>query len=196
MTEIKAIYKEARFYNRSIVVSSWNWIVIHCTESAKEDANRAIKVADWFQNPWDPAKKSWRKASAHFVVDDASIVQCVPTNRIAYHARGLNNRALGIELVGKAKQSREEWLDDFGEKMIGIASALVAVLAEKHCIQLNTAITNSGILLGNGGITTHGEVTKACKIPHGHTDPGLNFPMDELLRLAREQMEALRCPKV
>jgi len=190
MSETKCVYQEAKFYNRLTIVQSWKWLTIHCTESPEEH-ERGKKVSRWFSNPWDNKKKQWRKVSAHFVVDDTAVIQCVPETRIAYHARGLNTRSLGIELVGKAAQSRADWLDPFGLKMLDLAATLVAVLSAKYKIQLDDETLASGILMGNGGVTTHKEVTRAYRVPGGHLDPGPNFPMGVLLGLAREKALSL-----
>lgn len=180
MSEVEPVWREAKFYNRRVVKSSWLWLVVHCTESPREDDGRAFKVARWFANPWDPRRKRWVKASAHYIVDDRNVVQCVPDNRIAWHARGANNRAIGVELVGKAAQSRDEWLDDFGIAMLELAAALVAGLVSKHGIP-PALVDPASMRSGLPGITTHANVTRAFKVRGGHIDPGPNFPMDILL---------------
>jgi N-acetyl-anhydromuramyl-L-alanine amidase AmpD len=173
---------EAKFYNRLVKVNAWQWIVIHCTESS-ERPNSARNVAQWFAKPWDGKRKVWVKASAHFVVDAKEVIQCVPEDRIAYHARGLNTRSLGIELVGTAAQTREQWLDDFGVGLFANAARLVQDLARKYSIPLDDEILAAGILRNNGGVTTHKEVTAAYKVPGGHLDPGKNFPMSALIHV-------------
>lgn len=183
-------FVEAKFYARWTKKKAWDWIVVHCTESAREDKDRALKVARWFANPWDKQRGVWRKASAHYVVDNSMVVQCVPDDRIAWHARGGNSRGLGVELVGKAKQSREEWLDAFGLDMLQLASALLAILATKHEIPL-VLLTTKGLVDGLSGITTHADVTRAFKVRGGHTDPGPNFPLDVLIESAAEKQVAM-----
>jgi N-acetyl-anhydromuramyl-L-alanine amidase AmpD len=167
---------EAKFYNKLAKMTSWKWIVIHCTQS-KEIAGGAVGNARWFAKPWDG--KKWIKASAHFVVDDKEIVQCVPTDRIAYHARGLNVQALGVEFVGDYRQTRELWLDDYGTAMLALAAPLVASLAGRFSIPLRLMGPDE-IRGGKGGITTHAAVTRAFSIPGGHIDPGPGFPVDKL----------------
>ena len=174
---------EAKFYNRLVKVPTWKWITLHCTQS-KEIEYGARSVARWFQNPWDPKKKVWVKASAHVVIDNKEVVQCVPFDRIAYHARGINTNSLGIEFVGGAGQTREQWLDTYGQLMFDLGAALVFTLGRQFGIQIENEIVAGGILLNNGGVTTHAEVTRAYKVPGGHLDPGVNFPMEHLLLLA------------
>jgi N-acetyl-anhydromuramyl-L-alanine amidase AmpD len=168
---------EAKFYKRLVKTTSWKWIVIHCTQS-KEIVGGAVANARWFAKPWNG--KQWTKASAHFVVDNRESVQCVPTTRIAYHARGLNMRALGIELVGDYRQTRELWLDDYGNAMLALAAPLVASLASQFTIPLRL-VGPDGMRRGEGGITTHATITRAFSVPGGHMDPGAGFPIDVLL---------------
>jgi N-acetyl-anhydromuramyl-L-alanine amidase AmpD len=173
----------AKFYNRLVEVYSWIWIVVHCTQS-REVNGGAQGNARWFANPWDPKKQQWRVASAHTICDNKELVQCVPYNRIAYHAKGLNVHSLGIELVGDYRQTREQWLDEYGLAMFAIAAPVIARWAKQYGIPLEDEITEGGILLGHGGVTTHAAVTRAYKVPGGHMDPGQNFPMDVLLTMA------------
>jgi N-acetylmuramoyl-L-alanine amidase len=72
-------------------------IVIHYTASGGADASGDVS---WFRNPQ-------AKVSAHFVVGrDGGIVQCVPVNRVAWHAgksiwkgkNGCNAFSIGIEV--------------------------------------------------------------------------------------------------
>jgi N-acetylmuramoyl-L-alanine amidase len=72
-------------------------LVMHFTYGAS-----ARSSAEWFRNPANPG------SSAHVVVDrNGSVIQCVPFDTIAWHARksrwkelvGLNNHALSIEMA-------------------------------------------------------------------------------------------------
>lgn len=75
-----------------------------------------------------------RKVSAHFVVKrDGSIIQCVPCNRIAYHAgksawkdpktgrvfEGLNDCSIGIEIENIGDLQRELYPKTMGEEYEG-----------------------------------------------------------------------------
>jgi N-acetyl-anhydromuramyl-L-alanine amidase AmpD len=176
---------EAKFYNRIVKVNSWKWVTIHCTQS-QEVEKGARSVARWFEKPWDAKKQAWVKASAHLVFDSKEAIQCVPFDRIAYHARGINNRSLGLEFVGSYLQTREEWLDAFGRAMLAVAAPELAKLTKQYNIQLEDEIVAGGLLLNHGGITTHLAVTQAYKIVGGHVDPGKGFPMQALLSATRE----------
>ena len=54
-------------------------LVIHWTANPDKGAN-AKRNRDYFENHPEA------KVSAHYVVDDAEIVQCIPENEMAYHA--------------------------------------------------------------------------------------------------------------
>jgi hypothetical protein len=95
---------------------------------------------------------------------------------VAWHAPGANHNGLGYEHAGYATQSRDEWLDDYGQKMLTISAARARV----HCANYGIPIAfvdAAGLLAGQRGITTHWEVTQAFH-RSTHWDPGPGFPMD------------------
>lgn len=65
-------------------------IVIHWTANTGRGAN-AIRTRGYF-NTTD------RYASAHYIVDDHSIVQCIPDHEVAYHVGGRWYRPIGEEI--------------------------------------------------------------------------------------------------
>jgi len=171
----------AKFYDKTKTVKPEDIrrIVIHCTEST-ERANGAIGVARWFANPWDGRKKKWIQASAHIAIDDKNTVLCVPLEREAWHARGGNEGTIGIELVGSASQTREQWLDEYSDSVLHRAARVVAQLCIDYEIPL-IMINEMNYFTTPKGITTHRVVTAANKIAGGHTDPGPNWPWDVFL---------------
>jgi len=176
-SKLVASVVEAKHWIRSIDRASPRLIVIHSAETS-ERSTTAENIANWFRTmPDNP------KASAHYAIDCDSIVQCVPELSVAYHARGgtTNICAIGIELSGSADQSREQWLDEYGIKMLRICRALLGDISYRRGIPL-TVVTESDLIAGTArGITTHAAVTRAFRIAGGHTDPGPHFPMDVLL---------------
>lgn len=83
--------------------------VIHFTYGAS-----ARSSAEWFRNPDNPG------SSAHVVIDrDGRVIQCVPLDRVAWHAgksswrglSGLNQHSFGIELAnwGHLKRAGAGW---------------------------------------------------------------------------------------
>ena len=111
--------------------------------------------------------------SAHFTVDNNSIVQCLDLNIEAYHAPP-NMNSIGIEHAGFSSQSRALWLDGYGLPMLTRSAQLTAWLCTTFNIppiQLGV----SGLLDGRHGICGHDAVSAAWH-QTDHTDPGPGFP--------------------
>jgi hypothetical protein len=154
-------------------------IVLHSAEVG-EFHSSAEAVAAYFKAPIKPS-------SAHYVVDDDSIVQCVKDKDIAFHAPGVNQRSIGIEQAGYAKQTREEWLDPYGQRMLRLVSKLVAAKAKEYGVPL-VWLTPEDLLAGKRGLCQHRDVTAAYpKTGHGHTDCGPSYPKDVVLQWATEE---------
>lgn len=154
------------------------WIVIHSMESA-ESSTTAENVAGWF------AGSSAPQASAHYCLDSDSIVQCVKDEDVAWQAQGANKYGIGLEHSGYAKQTRDQWLDQFSTSMLKLSSKLTAHLCKKWNIPA-VYIDREGLKRGEKGITTHNEVTFAFGIKGGHVDPGKGFPMDLYIQWVNE----------
>jgi N-acetyl-anhydromuramyl-L-alanine amidase AmpD len=108
-------------------------------------------------------------------VDCDSIVQGVPDDRVAWHAPGANRNGIGIEHAGFVRQSKADWLDEFGSRMLSLSAELAARLCVKWHIP--PVFVSAGELLAKRrGITTHMQVTQAFH-RSSHTDPGGNFPL-------------------
>jgi len=149
-------------------------IVIHDMEAA-ETTQTAENIANWFAGPTAP------RASAHWCFDSDSAVRCVRDVDVAWHAPGANHNGLGYEHAGYASQSREEWLDDYGQSMLAISAAHARVDCETYGIPI-AFVDAGGLLAGQRGVTTHWEVTQAFH-RSTHWDPGPGFPMDHYLAL-------------
>lgn len=152
-------------------------IVVHSME-APEKLTTAENVAAWFAGPSAPV------ASAHYCIDADSIVQCVREKDVAYHAPGSNHNGIALEHAGYAKQSAEDWADDYSETMLRRSAELAARLCQKYDVPI-TFLDATDVALGKRGITTHRAVSAAFK-KSDHTDPGLHFPMGHYLDLIRE----------
>lgn len=165
----------ARHYtqgNRSEVL----WIVLHSTESARVKG-AARSVASWFASAGAPM------ASAHYIVDPDEVIQGVDERAIAWTQGSANPYSIGIEIVGKASHTREQWLDDYGEPTLTRVAALVREIADRWGIPL-VYVDATGILRRDLGITTHATLTEAYRVAGGHTDPGRGFPLDWVLAKA------------
>jgi hypothetical protein len=172
---------EARWYTHVTVKRRIDYIVLHDME-APEKSTTAEAVANYFAS-------TANKTSCHYCVDSDSIVQCVRENDIAYHAPP-NHHSIGVEHAGYARQTRAQWLDAFGVKMLALSAGLVRDLCAKYDIPL-VFLSVADLKAGKRGITTHANVSKAFG-QSTHTDPGTNFPIDyymDLLRGDDDEME-------
>jgi hypothetical protein len=140
-------------------------IVIH-DEEYPETHDSAEVIAHYFAT-------TTTQASAHFTVDDDSIVQCVPLDCRAWHAPP-NIGSIGIEHAGYASQTYTQWTDAFDLHMLDRSAELVARL----CTLFNVPavkLTTADLLAGKHGICGHADVSNAWH-QSDHMDPGPNFP--------------------
>lgn len=163
------------------------FIVLHSME-APEKGTTAEAVANYFKNG-----SGGRAASAHYCIDNNSIVQCVQTKDIAYGAANANRNGIHLELAGYAKQTRAEWMDEYSQEMLKNAALLCGkLLCPKFDIpiiatgpaELKRARENTNIK----GFTTHAQVNQA--FGGTHWDPGPGFPMDTFLAMVRGYQDA------
>jgi N-acetyl-anhydromuramyl-L-alanine amidase AmpD len=171
-------FRQARNYRACPGGRQIKWIVMHSAE-LDEVVTGAEALAAWAAGPQAP------RASWHYAVDSDSIVQSVLDRDIAWHAPGANKQGLGIELVGRARQTAAEWTDDFSTAELHLAAKLVSRLCLKHGLPLSY-VDREGLKRGEPGVTTHREVSFAFH-KSDHVDPGPNFPMHRLLEWARAE---------
>lgn len=178
-------------------------IVLHTTENFEKDGT-AMAIAKYFASEMLGADGKPRIASSHVCIDAKQVVQCVRFQDVAYGAPGTNHNGIHVEHVGFAKQTTEQWADDFSISELSLSAQVVAQLCSDYWIPVEF-IDFEGLLLGNSGITTHAQVTKACleankrklvdspffnkKNPNkpltDHFDPGPRFPMDGYIEAVR-----------
>lgn len=159
-------------------------IVIHTME-APESVNTAENVARYF------ASGSVR-ASAHYCIDNNSVVQCVRERDVAWHAPGVNHNSIGLEHAGYAKQGTAEWTDAYSQQMLSLSAALTAEIASRHSIPA-TFVDALGLQRGQRGITTHKMVSDAFR-KSTHWDPGPGFPMSDYLGMVRRILAGSSAP--
>jgi hypothetical protein len=165
-TEIDFI--EAAHWSRNIPARDRvDWIVLHSMETPESATRAEVCAANM--------AAGHRKASAHYCVDCDSIVQCVKEDRIAWHAPGANNRGIGIEHAGKARQTADQWFDEFSKNMLLLSVNLAAGICKRWNIPPEI-INARGLKRGVRGITTHEAVSDAFR-KSTHTDPGSGFPL-------------------
>lgn len=152
------------------------WIVLHCTDGV-EGPRKAEDGAHELAN----IPVGARRRSCHWIVDTDSIVMCVPVEHEAFHAgRNANMFGEGIEICGRASQTRDQWLDALSLPMLQLAARLVRVRADALGIPLRL-LKGPELRANIPGITTHMEITRAFPADTAHTDPGAGFPLDEFL---------------
>lgn len=172
---------QARNYTRGRS-GSIDLLVIHTMENA-EKPEGAESVAAWFAGSTAP------EASAHYCIDNNSIVQCVRDQDIAWHAPGANHDGLGFEHAGTAKQTGRDWEDQFSRDMLERSAKLVA----KKCAQYEIPpvwLFPADLQAGRRGITSHDNVSKAFG-RSTHWDPGEGFNIQRYLRLVRRNLREM-----
>lgn len=172
---------DAANWSRQLGPQQKRWIVLHSME-APEKGDCAELVARYFARPST-------KASAHFCVDNDSIVQCVPAERVAWHAPGANQYGIGIEHAGYARQTAAQWRDGYSLAMLDLSARLCAELVHHFAIPCEF-VAAADLRAQRAGITTHREVTRAWPDKGTHTDPGSGFPLREYLDAVRRYRDA------
>ena len=155
-------------------------IVLHSAEN-QQLPGQADHLVQWFAGPTAP------QASAHYMVDNAKVSQSVDDKDIAWHCDvwERNQESIGIELTGQAKFTPAEWSNSYSKAMLGQAVGLCKRLSTEYGIPA-VHLTAAQILDGKTkGYCTHADITAAHKVAGGHTDPGVNFPIQTVLDLIK-----------
>lgn len=146
------------------------WVVLHTMETGENSSIAENIGAGWFTNPN-------AQASAHYCVDDNSIVQCVNEGDYAWASGPTGNlNGIQIEMAGRAAQSRADWLDDYSRAMLERTAALTADICKRHGIPVRV-LSDEQVARGEAGITTHASLARVFR-ETDHSDPGPDFPWD------------------
>lgn len=178
MDDLRIPFVPAKNYTKGPRRKGIDLIVIHTME-APQKGNTAENIANWFAGATAP------QASAHYCVDNDSIVQCVMDDDIAWHAPGANHNGIGIEHAGYAKQDPKAWGNDYNQAMLTLSARLTAYLCQKYEIPI-LRLTVPELKAGGRGICGHVDCTNAFGAGIGHWDPGNFFPYDEYLGWVRD----------
>ncbi len=174
------LYIDSKHYRRGPRRSVPLWIVVHATHGA-EGAGKARQGA---RELADLPANSPYKRSAHAFVDTREIVQCVPWDCEAWHAKSTANRyGEAVELCGRADQTQAQWLDARSLPMLALAARLVRWRCDARGIPLEW-VTHGGLRQMRRGITSHAEISKAF-LESNHWDPGPGFPVQAFLAAVR-----------
>ena len=178
------MFFQAKNYTKGRSGKQVKLIVIHTMESG-EQPGKAKQVAMWF------AGKTAPEASAHYCVDNKSVVSSVKETDTAWAVgqSDINRISISIELAGSASQSKLQWKDKYSSDMLKVAAKLVAELCTKYRIPVKKLSPNQ--VRTGSGIIGHVDVTKAYRIQGGHTDPGLNFPWADFIKLVESEYNLL-----
>lgn len=153
-------------------------IVIHTAECGETDS-AAENVAAYFAGPNAP------KASAHYCIDNDSVVASVPEADTAWHAGPVNGWTIGIELAGRAGQGEAGWADVYSMAVLDRAARAVAGICRRHDIPIERPRVED-IPNKAPGIFGHHDVTLAYGHKGGHYDPGPSFPWQTFLEMVRD----------
>lgn len=146
-------------------------IVVHTIE-APETERSAEGCARYFQT-------TDRQVSAHYCIDNDSIVQCVHEKDVAWCAPGANHDGIHLEHAGFARQSPQDWRDPFSRAMLERSAQLAADIAVRYRIPV-TWLSPLALIHGRRGFTSHNNVSIAFKRSN-HWDPGPGFPQERYL---------------
>jgi len=160
-------------------------VVIHSAEIGEslEGAEALMRVCAKGRvfPPGHPKAGQPSPASWHYSADADSICQSVLEGDTAFHAPGASHRAIGIELSGRARQTADEWDDDFSTRMLDHVAQLVAAICRRWTLPI-AFVDAEGLRRGDRGITTHAAVSKAWG-KSSHWDPGEHFPMERFVEM-------------
>lgn len=157
-------------------------IVIHSME-APEKGLTAENVANYFAT-------TDRVASAHYNIDNNSIVQSVQCKDVAFAAPNMNRYGIHLEHAGYARQSEDDWEDEYSMAMLQLSARLCReILCPKFSIIPQWLGDASLRAIAHGssltGFCTHADVTRAFKTVGGHNDPGPGFPKVKYMNLVK-----------
>jgi len=152
-------------------------VVIHTVEAPERGTIAADVARNWFATPA-------ARSSAHYVVDNDSIVRCVDEANTAWATPGANADGIQIEHAGYAAQNPGQWGDDYSSAMLELSARLTADLCRRYGIPA-VHLTPSQLAAGARGIIGHVDATNAYSGGRGHTDPGPSFPWDAYIAKVR-----------
>lgn len=151
-------------------------IVLHTTQSPA-NAGRAVAVAKYLARP-DV------RASAHYVVDAATIVTQVAVEDTAWAAPGANADGVQVEQCSYAEWGDAEWAAPDARQMLLNAAQVLAEVHAATGIPL-TLLSNAELAAGHAGVIGHVQASEVYQASD-HWDPGPDYPYDLVVGWAAE----------
>lgn len=108
---------------------------------------------------------------------------------VAWAAPGANRDGIQIEQVGKAGQSRDQWLDDYSDNVIDNAAKVTAMMCLKFHLPVKH-LSDAELKAGERGIVDHAAVSRVYK-RSSHWDVGPNYPWDFFMERVKAHYNAL-----
>jgi N-acetyl-anhydromuramyl-L-alanine amidase AmpD len=132
----------ARYSLRHYGTSSWrlspSMIVLHFTET-----DTAAAARNGFAND-SPNRGEMPGTCAHYIVaQNGEVWQIVPATVRCRHAIGLNDKAIGIEIVQRTQGNSSHWAD---QQILGRPAQIGAVLALLRSLQHRYRISTGNII--------------------------------------------------
>lgn len=155
-------------------------IVMHATVSS-DNSGTARAIAKFFQ-------KGAAKTSAHYVVDPATVIQCVGDHAVAYHC-GYNTGSIAIEMCDEQTGPASRWADADSKAIIRRAATLTAQLCLAYNIEPRRPTVAELKAKGPHGIYGHNDSRLAFGNT-SHTDPR-DFPWPTFMELVRAERDRL-----
>lgn len=157
-------------------------VVVHTMETG-ESRDVAENVARFFAT-------TAVKASAHYCIDNDSIVKTVRVADVAWAAPGVNHDGIHLEHAGRASQGSRGWKDKYSAAMLARSARLSARLSIAYNIPVRHLAVDE-LRAGKRGFIGHVDATHAYGPSGGHTDPGSSFPWDRYLAMVRAEVASL-----
>jgi N-acetyl-anhydromuramyl-L-alanine amidase AmpD len=157
-----------RVANRTTI----DWIVIHTMEIA-QTSTTALQCARDFATTSD-------NRSAHYCVDNATIIHCVQEKDIAFAAPP-NTPGMELEHAGFASMTAAEWGSVYSTAMLQLSAQLSASIVLRYDVPI-VWLSSQDLIDGKRGFTSHANISNAFH-QTDHQDPGPNFPHQAYLQM-------------
>lgn len=159
-------------------------LVIHTAEN-QELPGQAAHLVQWFAGASAP------EASAHVMIDNKTFLTSVDDVDTAWAVDDfpLNQCSKSFEFTGHSSNTAAEWSDAYEKGVLAEATIAFKADMKKYSIPAHH-LTDAEILAKHKnpqdktikGICTHADISRALKIVGGHTDPGVNFPLQQFIK--------------